>query len=250
MRIKFNICYDGSFLNGWHGVNGVFIKNILEDSFFKLTNEKVEFFCSGRTDSGVHAINQICHCDYIKNKLDLFNIKRGMNFYLPKYIRIINVEYTTYDFHSRFSNQQRTYMYMFYYNNDRIEIPFLKNKALYITKDINIELIEKIIPNIIGMHDFSTFCPTQYTGRKIRTLDKCYIIKENDIFNNNIYKLFFTAKAFAYHQIRNLSSLLLDAGQEKISYNDFIKKFNDKNRNSCGRMLPAFGLYFYNTIYI
>ena len=68
-RFKINIEYDGTNLVGWQKQkNGLSVQEILENSLLKLTNEKNIIQGAGRTDAGVHALNQIAHFDLKKKK--------------------------------------------------------------------------------------------------------------------------------------------------------------------------------------
>jgi tRNA pseudouridine38-40 synthase len=246
MRLKFIICYDGNFLNGWFGSSGFFVKNFLEEALEKITSEKTIFFCSGRTDSGVSAINQVCHCDLSDENFHGEKIKPGMNFLLPNFIKIISCEKVSEDFHARFSAKKRKYMYLFYQND--FEIPLLKNRA-FLVKKFNKEEVKKCLNYLIGCHDFSTFCPKKYSGKKIRTMEECFLEESTDIFGYKIYKFFFIAKSFAHHQIRNIMGGIFEVCKENWSYENFVERMNKKQRIFGGNTMPSFALYFVESIY-
>jgi len=63
-RYQIKIEYDGTDFVGWqYQKNGKSIQGILQKIFLQLLKKKVIVVGSGRTDSGVHAIEQSAHID-------------------------------------------------------------------------------------------------------------------------------------------------------------------------------------------
>ena len=246
MRYKMIISYDGTEFNGWEGCNGVFIKNVLEDAFFHCFKEKIKIFCSGRTDKGVHAIYQTCHFDsshfdssHFDSSLKIYIKKWKYN--IPKTINIIDIQEVTEEFHARFSTIERQYMYLCYFSKEKI--PIFENRAVFLEKKLDIDKINSVIPNLLGTHDFSTFCPKNYNRKKILTMKNIYITKE--IWQNlELYRFYFIAKSFAHNQIRKIIASFLKL--EIWTREDFILKFN--SRESSPFIAPACGLYFLQSI--
>ena len=72
-RYQIKIEYDGTDFVGWqYQKNGKSIQGILQKIFLQLLKKKVIVVGSGRTDSGVHAIEQSAHFDCI-NRIDRIN---------------------------------------------------------------------------------------------------------------------------------------------------------------------------------
>ena len=78
--------YDGSKFVGWQiQNNGLSIQEVIQKNLKKILRTKIVIFGSGRTDKGVHAIEQSAHfySNYlIKNKI---NFIKSINFFLSKY---------------------------------------------------------------------------------------------------------------------------------------------------------------------
>ena len=90
-RYKINIEYDGTNLVGWQKQkNGLSIQEILENSLYKLSGEKETIQGSGRTDAGVHALNQVGHFDLHK-KIKTDAIRDGLNFHIKNLYKKYNV---------------------------------------------------------------------------------------------------------------------------------------------------------------
>ena len=74
--------YEGTNFVGWQiQKNGLSIQEVVQKSLKKLIKKNITIFGSGRTDAGVHAIEQSAHfkTDYqIKNKI---NFIKSLNFF-------------------------------------------------------------------------------------------------------------------------------------------------------------------------
>ena len=67
MRYLFEITYKGTYYHGWQSqVNAVGIQQIVEESLGKLLRERISIVGSGRTDTGVHCVQQFFHSDINK----------------------------------------------------------------------------------------------------------------------------------------------------------------------------------------
>ena len=105
IRIKLILSYDGYYINGWTGTNGIFVDNLLSEAIYKLCGDKVICHCAGRTDKGVHALYQVCHFDltkeykrdYINHQLTCdkitFTIKNMVGWFFI-FIKIIKIIYS------------------------------------------------------------------------------------------------------------------------------------------------------------
>ena len=79
-RYQILIEYLGTGFVGWQKQkNGISIQTVIENALSKTLKYKIKIIASGRTDAGVHAIEQSAHFD-IKHKL----------LYLDKFINSIN----------------------------------------------------------------------------------------------------------------------------------------------------------------
>mgnify|MGYP001409329192 CR=1 FL=1 len=69
-RYKIKIEYDGTLFVGWQfQKNGMSIQEVLQNALYRFSNEKVTITGAGRTDAGVHALEQIAHFD-LKKKIE------------------------------------------------------------------------------------------------------------------------------------------------------------------------------------
>ena len=112
MRVAIGIEYDGSCFCGWQKQkSGNTIQDHVEKALTKVADTAVMVVCAGRTDAGVHALEQIAHFD-----VDVVRDSRawmmGANTYLPGEIRLLWAKPVTLDFHARYSAVARYYRYI------------------------------------------------------------------------------------------------------------------------------------------
>jgi len=237
-RYKIKIEYDGTPFVGWQfQKNGLSIQEVLQKAIFNLSNEKTIVTGAGRTDSGVHALEQVAHFD-IKKKIEKKKFLPGLNQHIGNNpITILKINKTSKKFHSRFDAKKRTYQYIII--NRQSPLTLQKNKAWLIKKKLNIKLMKKGAKLLLGTHDFSTFRASSCGAKSpIKTMKKISIKK-----NKNKITLNFTSKSFLQQQIRSMVGCIKYLGDEKWDINEFKKSFKSKNRLKCAPPAPACGLY-------
>jgi len=243
-RYKLKIEYDGTTFVGWQfQKNGLSIQEVLQKAIFNLFNEKVTVTGAGRTDSGVHALEQTAHFD-LKKKIE-------KNFFLPalnqhignKPITILKINRANKKFHSRFDAKKRTYQYIII--NRQSPLALQRNKAWHIRKKLDVKLMKKGAKLLLGTHDFSTFRASSCGAKSpVKTMEKISIKKNKDKITLN-----FTSKSFLQQQVRSMVGCIKYLGHGKWNIDEFKKSFKSKNRLKCAPPAPACGLYLKNIKY-
>ncbi len=237
-RYKIKIEYDGTPFVGWQfQKNGTSVQKILQDAIFLFSQEKTVVNGAGRTDSGVHAEEQVAHFD-LKKKIEKKKFIKGINKYIGNYpISVLEVRKVSRKFHSRYDAKQRVYRYIIVNRSSRLSL--LKNKAWHISKNLNILKMKKGSNMLVGTHDFSTFRSSSCSANSpIKTLKKAKIKKrDNKIFID------FVSKSFLQQQVRSMVGCLKYLGEGKWSLKKFQKVFLSKTRSNCAPPAPAQGLY-------
>ena len=243
-KYKISIEYDGTNFVGWQKQdNGPSIQSSIEEAIKKISSETVNVFGAGRTDSGVHAKEQVAHFN-ISNKIPLDNIRDGLNQHLrPLPIAILKAEEVSEDFHARFSAILRRYEYLII--NRRSPLTLYKNQAWGVFKDLDIANMKEAAINFEGRHDFSAFRSIDcQASSSIKTIDSCKVEKQE---NYIIIKV--TAKSFLHSQVRIIVGTLVDVGKGKILPINIKNIINSKDRSKAGATAPAHGLYLLKVEY-
>ena len=171
--------YLGTNFVGWQiQKNGISVQGVLERVLSEFFKNKITITGSGRTDSGVHAIEQSAHFKVKKIILNKNNIINSLNFFLRKYsISILDIKKKSKTFHARHSAKKRMYRYFIINRTGSLSID--KNKAWHIRKKLDLSLMNKGAKILKGKKDFSTFRSSSCTAKSpIKTLNEVKIKKK------------------------------------------------------------------------
>lgn len=243
MQYKLCVEYDGTNYFGWQKQkNQVTIQETIEKALSQLLKEKVKILGAGRTDTGVHAINQYCAFKTEKNLPDSAFIF-GLNHLLPEDIRIKKVERVGDDFHVILSAKKKTYIYKIL---NRFEPTALeRNRCWHIYGELDINVMNESAKMIMGRKDFKAFrssiCSRLTTER---TVYESFWKREG---NYLIYQI--TADGFLHNMVRILVGTMVDVGMGKVTPLDFEKILKSGDRKKAGRTAPPQGLYLYDVFY-
>ncbi|MCD6153297.1 MAG: tRNA pseudouridine(38-40) synthase TruA [Syntrophobacterales bacterium] len=237
-NIKMVVEYDGTCYHGWQWQpNGITIQQVLEKTIGKITREKIKITGSGRTDAGVHAINQVANFK-TTSRIEIPNLLQGVNSVLPKDIVIKELSDVDEGFHARYDAKSKVYLYRIY--NNRIRSVLHRNYSWNVYEPLNVRVMEKAVVLLKGTHDFSSFCGANDDAfNHVRTVIKAEI----DIEDN--YMIIFTIEAngFLRHMVRNIAGTLVDVGKGKLTPEGFFEIMKCKNRTKAGITAPPQGLF-------
>ncbi|WGS82682.1 MAG: tRNA pseudouridine(38-40) synthase TruA [Candidatus Karelsulcia muelleri] len=237
MRFFIEISYKGSSFFGWQiQKKNLSIQETIETCLSFLLKKKIKIIGSGRTDTGVHAIQMFAHFDLTKNHSMINNhFKSKLNSFLPLNIKIINIFYVKKNIHARFNALSRVYEYRISLSKD----PFLfKTSWQWLSKNqIELKILKKGANLLKKYKDFSSFCKEKYKK------NLCEIYTAKWILKKNIFYFRIEANRFLRNMVRSLVGTLIELGIKKITIKDFIKIIEAKNRNLAGITAPAKGLF-------
>lgn len=243
MRLALGIQYDGSFWQGWQTqLSRKTVQDQLEAALFVFTQCSITTTCAGRTDSGVHAAEQVVHFDTLLDR-PMSSWVRGLNTHLPSSISVrwacaLPAENEAeHEFHARFSARSRTYHYLLY--NHPVRSPLWAGKAGWVFRPLNIDTMQAAAQNLIGEHDFSAFRSVDCQAKSpVKTLHGIALSRHDDIVN-----IKFHANAFLHHMVRNLVGSLVYVGIGRQSVDWITELIAQKNRHLAAPTFSADGLY-------
>ena len=244
-RYQILIEYVGSNFRGWQiQKKGKTIQGLIQEKISKLLKQKILVFGSGRTDTGVHAIEQSAHfdCDNKIHHLDKF--AKSINHFLNKEgVSILSIKRKNNNFHARFSAKMRIYRYIII---NRLSGPVLENnKGWHVMKELDLNLMKKGARKLIGTKDFSTFRASSCRAKSpIKTM-KLVKIKSS----KNKIEIEFRSKSFLQQQVRSMVGCLKYLGEKKWSLKKFENIMRSKKRILCAPPAPPEGLYLTRVTY-
>ncbi len=239
--------YDGSAYNGWQvQPSGTTIQGLLEERILELTAEKAHVMGSGRTDAGVHALEQVAafdsgsglHCDVIK---------RALNALLPQDIRVMDASDVSDDFHPRYGARSKRYFYLI---ANMTEVPvFLHRYVWHVNSMLDVAAMKTAAANLTGVHDFSSFmgsgCGARNQTRNVFVLET-EALSEAALFTKftgNFIKITAEADGFLRHMVRNIVGTLVEVGRGKIGAEEMKTILEAKDRRLAGPTAPPQGLF-------
>ena len=244
-RYQILIEYVGTNHNGWQVQRkGKTIQGRIQNTISKIFKKKVNIIGSGRTDSGVHALEQSAHFDTSTKIKDNYKFLKSINHFLSRYgISILDLKKRKLTFHARYSAKARVYKYVIL---NRKSGSVLKNKRCWhIIKKLNLAMMKKGAKKLIGTKDFSTFRSSSCSAKTpVRTIKSIKFLAKKDIIEIEI-----KAQSFLQNQVRSMIGCLRYVGEGKWSIQKFNKIINSKKRINCAPPAPAEGLYLIKVIY-
>ena len=245
LRYQILIEYEGTNFIGWQiQSEGQSVQKIIQKKISKLLKQKITLVGAGRTDSGVHAIEQSAHFDVKDKIVNLEKFLKSLNFFLnDKLISIINIKKKNNKFHARFSAKKRIYKYIIF---NRTSVPSIqKNRGWYIKNKLDVSLMKKGAKKLEGTHDYSTYRSSACSAKSpIRTID---FIKIKKI--KNTIEIRIKSQSFLQQQVRSMVGCLKYLGEKKWNLLKFNYVLISKKRKLCATPAPALGLYLEKVIY-
>ena len=244
-RYQILIEYAGTNFRGWQNQKkGKTIQGLIQDKISKLIKEKIILLGSGRTDSGVHAVEQSAHFDCQTKITQSDKFLKSINYFLNKEgVSVLMIRKRNKNFHARFSAKMRIYKYIII---NRISGPVLeKNRGWHIMKKLDLNIMKKGTKKLIGTMDFSTFRASSCRAKSpIKTMKS---VKINHL--NNKIVIEFKSQSFLQHQVRSMVGCLKYLGEKKWSLKKFENVIKSKKRILCAPPAPAEGLFLARIIY-
>lgn len=237
-NFKITVEYDGAAYCGWQRqVNGVSIQQILEEAVSLITSGKVTLIGSGRTDAGVHALNQVANFKS-STKLPAEKIFRGINSVLPPDVVVKKLEEVPLDFHAQRDVQSKIYVYRICNQNLRPALG--REYSWFIRYALDLEKMREAANLLLGTHDFSCFCATGTDVKdRIRTLTGIEITTGP----GGLIEITVEARGFLKYMVRNIVGTLVDVARGKREPAEMPEIIDSRNRDIAGATAPARGLF-------
>ncbi|MEC5216323.1 tRNA pseudouridine38-40 synthase [Actimicrobium sp. GrIS 1.19] len=246
-RLVLGIQYDGTPWHGWQTqLSGHTVQDRLEFALRKFTQADIKTTCAGRTDTGVHAIEQVVHFDAPVERTASSWV-RGLNTHLPPSISVrwaaIAKDCPEQEFHARFSARSRTYHYLLY--NHPIRSPLREGKAGWVFRPLDAERMRAAAQCLIGTHDFSAFRSADCQAKSpIKIMHGIDLVRRGDLI---VIKLH--ASAFLQHMVRNIVGSLIYVGTGRQEVGWLGELMAQKNRHLAAPTFSPHGLYLANIDY-
>lgn len=244
MRIALGVSYLGTVYQGWQSQpSGQTVQDRLEQALAAFADvPAISTVCAGRTDAGVHALNQVVHFDAPVER-PIYAWVRGTNRYLPPDLAVQWARAVPPTFHARNSARARRYAYLVLESPVRPSIEM--GRVGWVFRPLALEPMLQAAQHLVGEYDFSSCRAAQsQASSPIKRLQRI------DIRRRGPYWRFdFEANAFLHHMIRNIMGCLVAVGQG-LRPPEWMATVRDaRNRNAAAPTFAPDGLYFLGPVY-
>ncbi|GAA0470365.1 tRNA pseudouridine(38-40) synthase TruA [Alkalibacillus silvisoli] len=243
-RIKIHFAYDGTDFAGYQvQLEKRTVQLVIEQALAKIHRQDIKVFTSGRTDSGVHAIDQVIHFN-TPLTLDCSAWRNALQTLLPIDIQIKHVEKVDESFHARKSAKEKIYRYQII--NQREYDLFKRMYEWHVIKPINIDQVKIAAKRIEGTHDFTAFSASKSNvkGDKTRTIHAIDVLEE---FGRIVIEV--RGDGFLTHMVRIIVGTLVEIGIGRRDQSCIDRAFATLDRQVVGLTAPSHGLYLWKVVY-
>ena len=234
-NIKLTLQYDGTNYSGWQIQPGrPTIQGFILEFLARLEGRPVVLHGAGRTDAGVHALNQVANF-FTERSISCRQLLRAINANLPPDIRVVGVEEADRDFHARYSARQKTYRYQMAMGE--VVSPFEYRYLYHYPYSLDIDSMRLAARALVGTHDFAAFATASDMESTTRTLTDLNLERTGDRLICQV-----TGNGFLRYMVRTIVGTLIEVGRGKLPAERMEDILLGRNRASAGQTAPAHGL--------
>jgi tRNA pseudouridine38-40 synthase len=247
MKYKIFLEYNGTNYAGWQmqknakTVQGTLIETIKE-IFRKSKGESkfIDLQGSGRTDRGVHAIEQVAHLE-CETMLAPEILKQKMNDILSSDINILEIEKVYDRFHARHSAVSRQYLYVI----SKRRTAFEKRYVWWIKDKLNVSRMQEAAEMLVGMHNFRSFAERTEEDKSTLVKVESVTVTEDD---NKIY-IRIKSSHFLWKMVRRLVGVLAEVGRGNFNRSDIEQLLKEHSEEPAKYTAPPSGLFLEKIYY-
>jgi tRNA pseudouridine38-40 synthase len=229
--------YCGAAFHGWQSqAHGNTVQDSLQQALGEIAAEPVSVICAGRTDAGVHALNQIVHFDTASRR-PMNAWVRGTNSHLPGTVAVRWAREVEAEFHARYSAYARTYRYVLY--NAPVRPALDSGRVGWFHAPLAVEPMQMASRHVLGEHDFSAFRAAECQAKSpIRMLHGAEVRRWGNYVTFEL-----RANAFLHHMVRNIVGALVYVGKGSHPPEWMAEILSQRDRTRAPPTFSAAGLY-------
>ena len=237
MRIALGLEYDGSRFLGWQTQpGGGTVQDTLQSALAVIAGMPVGVTCAGRTDRGVHALEQVVHFDVGVTRPESAWV-RGVNAVLPESIAVQWAREVPAQFHARYAARARTYRYVLF--NRAVRPALAARHAGWFHAALDVAAMRAGARHFLGEQDFSAFRSAEcQAATPVRTLHSLEIEARGERID-----FVLRANAFLHHMVRNIVGTLIHVGAGRQPPDWVGEVLRSRERARAAPTFAAEGLY-------
>jgi tRNA pseudouridine38-40 synthase len=243
--LKLTLQYDGTDFCGWQKQTGTAqrtVQGVLEEALSSLTGEVVNTTGAGRTDAGVHALEQVVHFS-TSSGIPMERFAPALNSMLPPDLTVSSSVAVGASFHARYDVCAKKYGYLIL--NRRTPSALWHNYSYWVSLRLDEDLIQRGAEYLIGEHDFRAFSAT---GSNVKSTTRNILSFQVQRLGDWV-SLTVVGNGFLYRMVRLMAGTLLAVGMGKWPPEAVKEILVTGERGHGGPALPPEGLYLMRIYY-
>ena len=237
---KIIISYDGKHFHGFQKQTSNFtVQQAIEIALDKLLNS-YQLTYAGRTDSGVHAKQQVL--SVVTGEILKDSFKQSLNALVGEHIFIKKILLANKNFHPRYDAIQRTYKY--FINTPSNYEPYNLGYSYFIKNELKISELNLIADSFLGENNFTNYSKLRIGQNPVRELTTSKWTKSNQYF---IYTI--TGNSFLHNMVRSIVGVQLALVEGKVSMATINTSLKRPLEERFKYVVPADGLYLWKIKY-
>ena len=242
-RIMLTVAYDGTNYCGWQiQPTGITIEEVLNQALSHLLREEIHVLGVSRTDSGVHALGNLCVFD-TETRIPAEKICYAVNQGLPGDIVVQKSEEVPLGYHPRKCNSEKTYEYVIY--NNRLPNPVERLYSYFFYMPLDVDKMKQAAVYLVGEHDFKSFCSARtQVENTVRTITALSVERDGCRIRIRV-----SGTGFLYNMVRIMAGTLYETAIGHIPPDSIPERLASRNRRLMGRTAPPEGLYLNRVFY-
>jgi len=254
-NLRLIVSYDGTDFHGWQRQpDALTVQECLESTIERILGEKVQVYGSGRTDAGVHALNQVANFK-TACRIPCENLLKALNNTLQSTVRIKDIIEVPLRFQARRDARSKTYRYRIL--QAPVASPFVNRFVWHYPFPLDVERMAQAARLFEGEHDFTSFAAAEGCG-STRVAQAPLPVLQDQIETTQVRTIFtsrilrrvrtcvlvyeVTGNGFLHHMVRNIVGTLVEVGREKLNPTDMTRILEARDRTLAGPAAPAQGL--------
>ncbi len=239
-RWRLELAWDGRAYAGWQrqpADQGVTIQQTVEQALSRvLGGEQVRVDATGRTDAGVHALQQVVAFSATAPRSER-GLVAGLNHFLPPDIACLAASTVPLAFDPRRWTRGKRYRYRILARTPRC--PFRRGRVLHLRQTLDADAMQRAAADFIGRHDMQSFRASGCSARStVRTLTAASVRRVDDELHIEV-----EGNGFLRHQVRIMAGTLVEVGLGRRPDDCVPQIIDARQRAAAGPTLPAMGLW-------
>ena len=241
-RFKLRVEYAGTRYSGWQiQKNARTVQGALGEAVIEATGERTfELYGAGRTDAGVHALNQVAHLD-VRTTLPPESLRRRLNDALPSDINVLAVDKAPHRFHARHDAVSRAYVYQIAQRRTAFAKPFV----WWVKEPLDVTAMQAAAALFAGRHDFHGF--TDDDPEEKSTLVDIAVVAVTP--HGDVIYIVVEGSHFLWKMVRRMVGVLVEIGRGAMTAAAVPQLMKTPSGIPAKLTAPASGLFLARVTY-